>query len=53
MLDRHQINRKIKDVIAENRAPSGEIPPEKIARLTRDLIAHMDKTVEAALAEKS
>lgn len=53
MLDRHQINRKIRDIINENRAPGGEIPAERIARLTRDLIVHMDDTVKAALAEEA
>ncbi len=52
MLDRHQINRRIKDIIEEYRVPDGEIPAANIARLTRDLIAHMDATVKAALAEK-
>lgn len=53
MLDRHQINRKIRDIITENRVPGGEIPAINIARLTRDLVAHMDETVEAALAEEA
>lgn len=53
MLDRHQINRRIKDIIDEHRVPGGEIPAINIARLTRNLIAHMDETVEAALAEKA
>jgi hypothetical protein len=52
VLDRHQINRKIRDIITENRVPDGEIPSINIARMTRDLIAHMDETVQAALAEK-
>lgn len=53
MLDRHQINRKIRDIINEHRVPDGEILALNIASLTRDLIAHMDETVEAALSENA
>lgn len=34
MLDRHQINRKIRDIITEHRVPDGEIPAMNIAALT-------------------
>lgn len=53
MLDRHQINRKIRDIINENRVPGGEIPAINIAHLTRQLTEHMDETVNAALSENA
>lgn len=51
MLDRHQINGKVRDLIEEHRVPGGEIPAVNIGRLTRELTAHVDATVKAALNE--
>jgi hypothetical protein len=52
-MDRKRINQEIDRIITRHRDDSGAIPAMNVALLRRDLTAHMDETVEAALAEEA
>lgn len=50
-MNRRQVNQEIDRIITSHRDAAGGIPPLSVALLRRDLVAHMDETVKAALNE--